>query len=209
MLILFMFPVCLASCVHTYRSIHVDHQELLCFDSWREPTGPDYRGIDFLLQQHKAYVYLRLQGKTTPKLFPKLLYHHAVEPNCQQLDKWDEIPYIKVFILLHNEVSPGTGNSLMVQRREVASKPCPNSKTKESLNNSLNLKDKRLVAGRPLPQLPARLGWWLITMAMELHQYNAPRTTDCHNSSNQILINHLREIKGIQDPSFLHDCEGQ
>ena len=149
------------------------------------PGGsPDVRRIDFLLQQHKAYVYFRLQGKMTPKLFPKLLYHHAVEPTLlPTVRQMGEIPYIKIFILLHNEVSPGTGNSLMMQRRKVASKPRPDSKKKESLNNALNPELTRLVAGRPLPQFPVRLSWWLLTMAAKLQQDDAPRAADCHDST--------------------------
>ena len=60
---------------------------------------------------------------------------------CQQLGKWDEIPYIKIFILLHNEVSPATGNSLMMQRRKLASKPRPDSKTKEKCTQKTLLRN--------------------------------------------------------------------
>lgn len=51
-----------------------------------------------------------------------------LELYCQQLDKWDEIYYIKAFMSLQNRVSPGTGNPLMLQRREVASKLLANNR---------------------------------------------------------------------------------
>ena len=85
-----------------------------------------------------------------------------LEQYCQWLDKWDEIHYVKEFVSLHNRdqgplfLSPGTKNHLMVQRREVASKPLPDSKSQEeekseeiSLNNALNPVDMGLAAGRP------------------------------------------------------------
>ena len=51
-----------------------------------------------------------------------------LEQYCQWLDKWDEICYVDAFILLYNRVLSGIKNHLMVQRREVASKPFPDGK---------------------------------------------------------------------------------
>ena len=71
-----------------------------------------------------------------------------LEQHCQWLDKWDEIHYVNAFMLLHNKVLPWTENCLMVQRRELASKPLPDSKIQEekhneelSLVNALNPED--------------------------------------------------------------------
>ena len=76
-----------------------------------------------------------------------------LEQCCQQLDRWDEIHYVNVFVL-YNRVLPGTENCLMVQRREEASKPFLDSKTQEerenkeiNLINILNPGDPGLVAG--------------------------------------------------------------
>ena len=57
-----------------------------------------------------------------------------LEQCCQQLDRWDEIRYVNVFVL-YNRVLPGTENCLMVQRREEASKPFLDSKTQEEREN--------------------------------------------------------------------------
>lgn len=77
-----------------------------------------------------------------------------LEQYCQWLDKWDKIHYVKAFVSLHNRVSPGTKSFLMAQRREVASKPFPDSKTQKkekneeiSLDNALNPVDRGLAAG--------------------------------------------------------------
>ncbi|XP_059272761.1 ubiquitin carboxyl-terminal hydrolase 28 isoform X7 [Mustela nigripes] len=43
-------------------------------------------------------------------------------------------------------------------------------------------------------------------MTAELHQDDAARAADRHGSSCQMLLNQLREITGIQDPSFLHEA---
>ncbi|XP_047547376.1 ubiquitin carboxyl-terminal hydrolase 28 isoform X3 [Lutra lutra] len=43
-------------------------------------------------------------------------------------------------------------------------------------------------------------------MTAELHQDDAARAADRHRSSCQMLLNQLREITGIQDPSFLHEA---
>ncbi|XP_044113799.1 ubiquitin carboxyl-terminal hydrolase 28 isoform X5 [Neovison vison] len=43
-------------------------------------------------------------------------------------------------------------------------------------------------------------------MTAELHQDDAARGADRHGSSCQMLLNQLREITGIQDPSFLHEA---
>ena len=87
-----------------------------------------------------------------------------LELYCQWFGKWDEIHYVKAFILLPNRVSPGTKNRLMVQRKEVASKPLPASRTQEekeneeiSLVNALNPGHTGLVAGRPPQSLPPLL----------------------------------------------------
>lgn len=65
---------------------------------------------------------------------------------------------------LHSRFSPGTENHFMVQRKEVASKPLPDSRTQEekeneeiSLINTLNPGDARLVAERHSPSLPLLL----------------------------------------------------
>ena len=54
-----------------------------------------------------------------------------LEQYCQQSHKLDEIHYVKVFISLHNNISPETEVHLIVQRREGSLKPLPDSKTKE------------------------------------------------------------------------------
>uniref|UniRef100_A0A452EYM2 Ubiquitin carboxyl-terminal hydrolase 28 n=1 Tax=Capra hircus TaxID=9925 RepID=A0A452EYM2_CAPHI len=43
-------------------------------------------------------------------------------------------------------------------------------------------------------------------MTAELQQDDAAGATDRHGSSCQMLLNQLREITGIQDPSFLHEA---
>ncbi|XP_040585805.1 ubiquitin carboxyl-terminal hydrolase 28 isoform X3 [Mesocricetus auratus] len=43
-------------------------------------------------------------------------------------------------------------------------------------------------------------------MTAELQQDDAAGATDGHGSSCQMLLNQLREITGIQDPSFLHEA---
>uniref|UniRef100_A0A8C6FUU2 Ubiquitin carboxyl-terminal hydrolase 28 n=1 Tax=Moschus moschiferus TaxID=68415 RepID=A0A8C6FUU2_MOSMO len=43
-------------------------------------------------------------------------------------------------------------------------------------------------------------------MTAELQQEDAAGATDRHGSSCQMLLNQLREITGIQDPSFLHEA---
>ncbi|XP_054448251.1 ubiquitin carboxyl-terminal hydrolase 28 isoform X3 [Pteronotus mesoamericanus] len=43
-------------------------------------------------------------------------------------------------------------------------------------------------------------------MTAELQQDDAAGTADRHGSSCQMLLNQLREITGIQDPSFLHEA---
>ncbi|XP_062950532.1 ubiquitin carboxyl-terminal hydrolase 28 isoform X7 [Cynocephalus volans] len=43
-------------------------------------------------------------------------------------------------------------------------------------------------------------------MTAELQQDDAAGTADGHGSSCQMLLNQLREITGIQDPSFLHEA---
>ncbi|XP_058145380.1 ubiquitin carboxyl-terminal hydrolase 28 isoform X7 [Dasypus novemcinctus] len=43
-------------------------------------------------------------------------------------------------------------------------------------------------------------------MTAELQQEDAAGAADCHGSSCQMLLNQLREITGIQDPSFLHEA---
>ena len=64
-----------------------------------------------------------------------------------------EICYVKAFMSLHNRISPGTEVHLMLQRRQGALKPLPDStqeakKNKEmGLINVLNSRDTRLIAG--------------------------------------------------------------
>ncbi|XP_017653558.1 ubiquitin carboxyl-terminal hydrolase 28 isoform X2 [Nannospalax galili] len=43
-------------------------------------------------------------------------------------------------------------------------------------------------------------------MTDELQQDDGAGAADCHGSSCQMLLNQLREITGIQDPSFLHEA---
>lgn len=85
-----------------------------------------------------ACVYFRLWGEMVPKWFPNYYHIMQLELFCQQLGKWNEIPFVQVFRLLHIKDSAKKGNYLMMQRREVASKPLPNSNTGEDLINALN-----------------------------------------------------------------------
>ena len=54
-----------------------------------------------------------------------------LEQYCQRLQKRYEIHYGKAVMSLHNRISAETEVCLMVQRREGALKPLPDSKTQE------------------------------------------------------------------------------
>ncbi|KAK1337029.1 hypothetical protein QTO34_003074 [Cnephaeus nilssonii] len=98
-----------------------------------------------------AYVYFRLYRE----MAPNLLHHHTVGIVLPTVREMGKIHYVKAFMSLHNKDSAKKGNNLMMQRRELASKPLLIVKTQEekenedmSLFNALNPGEPELAAGR-------------------------------------------------------------
>ncbi|XP_036907310.1 ubiquitin carboxyl-terminal hydrolase 28-like [Sturnira hondurensis] len=121
---------------------------------------------------------------------------------CQKLGKWDEIPYVRAFISLHNKVSSRAGDRLLLQRKEEASKLLSDHKAKESFSVR-NPEERRSVGGRPLPWCPVRLGWRLSTTVAELQEDDMAGAAADHDSSCQMEVDQQREDQDLRAPPLL------